>query len=998
VYEFVFVDAADLFEDAKVELELPGRRVAASIISISSGRIWLSTNEDLGPILHRAVIVVDATVLLEALKEKVEQAGRGEVSLNRAIADAVVGRVKHPADPVAIRRASSIENLIGAQIMALHKALTASIAYIWGPPGSGKTFVLGEVVRSAFAEGKRVLICSNTNRAVDQVLFTICKNLGKQHAAMEEGQIVRLGRIAGDKLSEYEQYVTVDGIVERRSVELKARQRRVQEEIARIDARTAKARGILSRFAELDTAQRSLEFHQEATNQAAELGRELKANQEAIVSRLAHLQEELRKRTGALFTLFKRSEEAILRDIASAQDRQAGMSAEIEKAKAQHVAANDSFETARSARDRLAEQLSRLDRKAAEREIAQADAERAPLVAELREIEVELEEVRAAVLRNAKVLGATCTKTYLSVKEIGPVDMVIIDEASMVLLPMVWFAAGLAKNRAVVCGDFRQLAPIVQTRQQAVFDVLGHDVFEAAKLDGPPSNDPRMVMLKAQYRMDDDICQLISGPMYNGDLTTATERVGRKKSTAPPAPYDGTLTVVDTSDLWPFESVNAFYSRFNLMHALLVRNLAWHFRQRGYVREREDLAVCTPYAAQAKLIRRLIDNEEGGAVIQVGTVHTFQGDERKTLVLELPEGHGGARTIGQFLQGVPPKDVGARLINVAVSRAENHLIVLANLTHLDRLLPSLALLRSILYDMQQKGRVVCGSDLLALRPIESDLKGLIGRVKLDFDAENLGLFNASTFDAAVEADVANAKDSVVIFSGFVTPGRVGKLGDLLRLKVAQGVKVRCITRPPHLNGTVDLALGKEALDLLEGIGCTVDCRARIHEKVVLIDKEIVWHGSLNALSHTHCTDESMTRLVNAGFAQAVAANMSKLRVSNERALQAAADAENPRCGLCGHRTFYDEGKFGPFFRCEDKCGWSESLKTIERSGKGQRVANLPTAGPPCPLCRRVTRLRNGRFGPFYRCISAPACPGKCQVPRTSRVDSRKRPSRRNSPT
>ena len=77
LYGFLFDDAADLFEDAKVEVELPGRRVAASIVSIASGRIWLLTNEDLGAILHRAVIVVDATVLLEALREKIEQAGRG---------------------------------------------------------------------------------------------------------------------------------------------------------------------------------------------------------------------------------------------------------------------------------------------------------------------------------------------------------------------------------------------------------------------------------------------------------------------------------------------------------------------------------------------------------------------------------------------------------------------------------------------------------------------------------------------------------------------------------------------------------------------------------------------------------------------------------------------------------------------------------------------------------------------------------------------------------
>ena len=298
--------------------------------------------------------------------------------------------------------------------------------------------------------------------------------------------------------------------------------------------------------------------------------------------------------------------------------------------------------------------------------------------------------------------------------------------------------------------------------------------------------------------------------------------------------------------------------------------------------------------------------------------------------------------------------------------------------------------------MQQEGRVIPGSDLLALRPIESDLEGLIGRVDLDFDARKLGLFNASTFDAAVDSDIANAKESIVIFSGFVTPGRVGKLGDRLRVKVAQGIKVRCITRPPHLNGAMQPALGREALDLLEGIGCTVDCRVRIHEKVVLIDKSTVWYGSLNALSHAHRTDESMTRLVNAGFAQALAANMSKLRVSSAKALAAAADPENPRCGDCGHRTFYDEGTFGPFFRCEDRCGWSVSLKTIERYGRVppmDRDGNeLPTEGPSCPLCGNRTQLRTGRFGPFYRCIETPTCSGTCPPPGARRRGTGKHPS------
>lgn len=927
IYEFPFSDAPDLFEDARVVVEVFGRRVDGSIVSIGPGRLWLAINEELGRVLQRVVLVVDATALLEALKERIENVSKGELALNRVISDAVVGKGKSPANPPEIPAARSNKLLDNAQVNARRRALTDSITYIWGPPGCGKTFLLGEIVRSGFESGKRILICSNTNKAVDQVLYQLCENLGKEHSAMQDGCIVRLGRIADDKLKNaYEAYVTVDGIVERRSVSLKARLGDVQGQIAQIDKRSAEARTIIDRFFQFDIAQGIVDAHLAATNTLARAGKDKTVSLQSILAQLRELDDELDKRRKAFFAMFKRSEEAIQQDIATAQTRRSSIALEISNTNAQYIESKARFESAKIERDRFHEELQAFNRTDAERVIADADKDRAPLIAEFRELESKINELRAAVTKEARILGATCTKTYLTAKDIGQMDMVIIDEASMVLLPMVWLVAGLAKERVVVCGDFRQIPPIVQTSQQAVYDVLGRDAFAAAGLDNLDSDNPRMVMLNKQRRMDRVICSLISEPMYDGLLETQTETNKAAKTHKPEFPFEETLTIVDTSDLWPFESVNAFYSRFNLMHALLTRNLAWYLHGKGYIESEKDLAICTPYAAQSKLIGKLIDTEGLGKLVRVGTVHSFQGDERNAIVLELPESYGGVRMLGQFLQGIPPKDVGARLMNVAVSRAKSHLIVIANLTYLDRFLPSASLLRGILYHMQQSGRVIPGNELLALRPIESDLRGLFGRVPLDLDAKTIGIFDQSTFDAAIEADLANAKESIVIFSGFVTPSRVAKLGDLLRMKTTSGVKIRCVTRPPKLNGTMDRRRGKEALDALEGVKCVVDCRARIHEKIVLIDKGIVWHGSLNVLSHTHLTDESMTRVVNSGFAEAVAANISKRRVSASKALQSVAEAENPRCRVCGTRTVYNEGRYGPYFYCEDECGWSIALK------------------------------------------------------------------------
>lgn len=123
----------------------------------------------------------------------------------------------------------------------------------------------------------------------------------------------------------------------------------------------------------------------------------------------------------------------------------------------------------------------------------------------------------------------------------------------------------------------------------------------------------------------------------------------------------------------------------------------------------------------------------------------------------------------------------------------------------------------------------------------------------------------------------------------------------------------------------------------------------------------------------------MTRVANAGLAKALAANMSKRRVSSEKALQTVGDAENPRCEACGARSVYNEGKHGPFFYCEDECGWSINLKRIARQGNSRATPdsdnNFPKQGPSCPICNGKTTLRNGRNGPFYGCTKYPECKG-----------------------
>jgi hypothetical protein len=992
VYAFAFNEDATIFEDAEVEIEIEGQRAKGQIVSITQDTILVAIAGAFGANIARCILFIDNTALLVALKERLEQAHNGEIQADLELANNVVGRDQLPRDVQAIVP-SAMQNLNFEQRRSVRHLLEKKVAFLWGPPGSGKTETLSVVVQSVFSAEKRVLICSNTNQAVDQVLLKLCKRLGTQDPAMTEGRILRLGQLVNNELKgDYSSYITSDGILNRLSRDLRTRQAEIETEIEIVDKQVEKTNRLLEAFVELDRAKEALFGLDEAVKEAASGGKAAVASRDRAKQQAEQYEQELtrRQQAGAIKSMFMRSEDQIRADLARAVAESAGQD-EIARQR------KGAFDEACQRRDEQAREVARLtdavaafDRTKLAADKSVFDARRAPLVSELQDITRKLADLEANILRNARVIGTTVAKSYLRAKEIGRFDLVVIDEASMVLLPALYLVAGLATDRVIVSGDFRQLPPIIDSRQQAIHDEIGGDVFWAAGINREPDY-PHCAMLNLQYRMAEPICGLIAGHMYQSKLKTAGDR---KPPCGPPAtqPVDRALTIIDTSKLWPFENRNAFQSRFNLLHALVIRNLVLLLKNTGFSVGESDLGICSPYAAQAKLLRGMLLDHNLDSLITAGTVHRYQGDEKRMLIFDIPESIGGSRSIGTFIQGVPPEHVGARIINVAVSRAQEYLVVIANLTYLEDRLPSTALLRHILYEMQERGAVIDGTDILRLRPIDSDLKRLLGITEIAFDSEKLGMFDGYSFSRACPADMWRAKKSIVIFSGFLTPERVGQYINLIRVKRAEGVAVRCVTRPPRFNGSMAYDLSRDALDALEASGAVVDCRRDIHEKVVLIDGRIIWSGSLNPLSHTSRTDEFMTRADSPHYAEQVAGFLSKRDwVSASVAAASIAEPENPRCPHCGGRSYFADGRYGPYFSCEDEgCGWRHKAGRVKvRNADG--AAEYPAEGPPCPNCRKPTRLRVGAYGAFYGCTAYPKCSGIVKMSSGAKANSKRKP-------
>jgi hypothetical protein len=520
---------------------------------------------------------------------------------------------------------------------------------------------------------------------------------------------------------------------------------------------------------------------------------------------------------------------------------------------------------------------------------------------------------------------------------------VIIDEASMVLLPACYHAAGLAETRIVISGDFRQLPPILPTQDADIEKGMGGDVFERAGITRSIDADRgihNLVMLRDQWRYPHAICDLVSHPMYGGRLRTAVKR----ERTTPicPDPFHKPISIVDTSDIGALAVRHLTRgSRLNLGHALVLRNLMRRLIDEGAFQKPRQVGVISPYAAQAELLSSICHDFE--VEVDCGTVHRFQGDERDVIVLDLTEAPGEADFLGRPLRGGRASEAGPRLINVALTRARTQLIILAHLAHFNRHASSETMIRRHLDFMLNRCTVVPAPEILSWYPPKLPDR----KMKAPRD----GLFDEGTFFPALGADIQRAKSTVEVYSAFMTLQRTAKLEPMFRAAIARGVRVRCITRPPKNGDLHPKAQAEKALTSLELWGVAVDLRHAIHQKVVLIDDDIAYFGSLNPLSATMGTRETMLRFADQKFVMQLREVLiiPGLRENDNRT---SIVRENPPCPECAsHHTIFhaagyslSKGKaYNSFWTC-DSCDWRIDHRVFVRKMKRGSAAKEDTKG------------------------------------------------------
>ena len=928
--------ADELFDGASVGLRFNNKKTDGRIVSITSGaisQVTLTVDDDLGEKLGPGQIFIDDTAmsifLRDLLENECDLSPRKTPDKKKAVkkglffdfASRVLENNFSPVSSGINGSPGHTEDLNPAQTGFVKKALNHDISILWGPPGTGKTQTLTAVIKNLVDLGEKTLICSNTNMAVDQVFLKCCTD--KASLFVQQHKLVRLGNISHqDLIRDFSSYVTIEGISE-------VLGKTYRDDLSRLlsskDSLLRESQELLSKasvFEQIDRLESEIQRSKTEYEQAQSKAKSVREELETLVSSQNELKIKFQERSagrGGLGGLFGRSPETLKSQIKELESSITRKDLELDSYRDKLTRIKSSAEDQSVQIQSLSADIRGINRSNITSQVNTIRHQVGEIDTQCKQIEESLQALKLTILGQAQVIGTTLAKTCMSLSDLGMFDNVIIDEASMASLPMVFIASSIAKKRVIISGDFSQLSPICPTNNLLLKNILGKSIFdvcgieEAARTASLASNN--LGFLDTQYRMNSQICDLISDYMYGGALKTGTAR-GSTSILHPTLDSIGELVLVDTSPLISFSSSTPSGSKINLLHSYIARKLLLEISDANSL----TLGYCSPYAGQAQLFSSLLTEKDKEKITSVGTVHKFQGDERDLLVYDTVAAQSDSNFLGPFLNASSAQEEGAKNLNVAISRAKKALVVIADLKVLDRSLSKFSFLRDVLSRIQKQGRVIDAREIVSASEFgEFETELQIADISISKSALTEGMVDESSFFPLLYKSFEEARSTIVIFSGFFTPKRVAEVLSVLQKQISAGIKVKIIVPTNQTNGSFGQKDPDASASLVASIrsrGVLVEQRKSLHQKAVLIDEDLAWVGSLNPLSFAERTLESMLLVRQPGVALQLANSLSLPGSPKSSSIRDWIESAPPQCPKCGAPTVMAKSRYGVFYPCE----------------------------------------------------------------------------------
>jgi superfamily I DNA and/or RNA helicase len=256
------------------------------------------------------------------------------------------------------------------------------------------------------------------------------------------------------------------------------------------------------------------------------------------------------------------------------------------------------------------------------------------------------------------VLLSTTHSIMNSITENYLFDYIIIDEASQVDLVTASLALACCKN-VVIVGDIKQLPQIVSKDIEKISNEMFYsdnlkEVYNYSKFSIIASlmklygEELPKTLLSEHYRCHPKIIGFCNEKFYNNELVIMTEE----------KPEDKPLMIYKTAPGNHARKDKLDYEKgwYNIRQIEVIRD------EIIGQKDENKIGIICPYRKQVKETNRIINSSK----VEIDTVHKFQGREKSTIIFSTV-----ANDINPFIDD-------ANLINVAVSRAVNEFIVVTS--------------------------------------------------------------------------------------------------------------------------------------------------------------------------------------------------------------------------------------------------------------------------------------------------------------------------------
>ncbi|WP_433742257.1 AAA domain-containing protein [Falsibacillus pallidus] len=179
-------------DGASVAIEINGESYQALIISNTGREILLSISDLIMESFKEAWISTETWQLLLELSKRLEEAKEDKRKRSKIQHLMKPSKeTKHPVEKIK-------NNIHELYLRTKYNPAT----FIWGPPGTGKTYTLARLAARKLIKGKRVLILSHSNAALDVLMEEITRYL-IANRKWKDGKVLRYGMSGSDAVKKY---------------------------------------------------------------------------------------------------------------------------------------------------------------------------------------------------------------------------------------------------------------------------------------------------------------------------------------------------------------------------------------------------------------------------------------------------------------------------------------------------------------------------------------------------------------------------------------------------------------------------------------------------------------------------------------------------------------------------------------------------------------------------------------------------------------------------